>query len=305
MRKPTRGAWENRPYRWLARYYDRLFTFHLPWFQAARDRILGGILPEVESGCDLACGTGTTAVLLARRGIRMFGVDLSPAMCRLARAKARQRHLPVQVLHGDMRDFRLPERVDLVLCEFDALNHVPRKEDLARVAHAVSRSLRPGGHFYFDVNNELAFKKVWPGAWWIEKPGVVLVMHGGWIERHGVCGRSDVEWFVREGKMWRRHREHIEQVAWGAAEMRGALREAGFDRVRAFDATPFFAGDPRIEPGCRTFYLARKAATPGQRSTPGPSTGRNSSSFSARNRRIVPASVWPSSGSMSTPAGVN
>jgi SAM-dependent methyltransferase len=261
LRNSARGAGENPPYRWLARYYDQLFTFHLPWFQAARDQILGGILPEVESACDLACGTATTAVLLGRRGIRTYGVDLSPIMCRLARAKARRRRTALQVIRGDMRDFRLPERVDLILCEFDALNHIPRKEDLARVAHSVSRALRPGGHFFFDVNNRLAFEKVWPGVWWIEKPGVALVMHGGWIECDGVCGFTDVEWFIRDGKMWRRHHEHIKQVAWSAPEMRRALREAGFDRVRAFDATPFFTGDPRIEPGCRTFYLARKAAT--------------------------------------------
>ena len=259
MRRSARGAGENPPYRWLARYYDRLFTFHLPWYQAARDYILGDILPTVESACDLACGTGTTAVLLARRGIRVYGVDLSAIMCRLARAKARQRHAAVRVIQGDMRTFRLPERVDLVLCEFDALNHVPQKEDLARVSRSVSRALRPGGHFFFDVNNGLAFKKVWSGVWWIEKPGVALVMHGGWIDRDGVRGQTDVEWFVREGNLWRRHREQIEQVAWSAAEMRRAMREAGFNRVRAFDATPFFTGDPKIEPGCRTFYLARKA----------------------------------------------
>lgn len=74
-------------------------------------------------------------------------------------------------------------------------------------------------------------------------------------------GRTEVECFIREGKMWRRHREPIEQVSWSAAEMRRTLRKAGFDGVRAFDATSFFNNDPRIEPGCRTFYLARKAAT--------------------------------------------
>jgi len=259
LRKSPRGKGENRPYGLLARYYDRFFTFHLSWYQAARDHILGGILPTVESACDLACGTGTTAVLLARRGIRMYGVDLSPIMCRLARAKAGRRNAALQVIRGDMRDFRLPERVDLMLCEFDALNHIPRKEDLARVARSVARALRPSGHFFFDVNNRLAFEKIWPGVWWIERPGVVLVMRGGCVESDGVRGRTDVEWFVREGSFWRRKHEHIEQVSWTAAEVRRAMRDAGFDRVRAFDATPFFTGDPRIEPGCRSFYLARKA----------------------------------------------
>jgi SAM-dependent methyltransferase len=52
---------------------------------AVRKRVLGGILPRLESACALACGTGTTALLLAAQGVRVFGVDLSPAMCRLAR----------------------------------------------------------------------------------------------------------------------------------------------------------------------------------------------------------------------------
>ncbi len=43
------------------------------------------------------------------------------------------------------------------------------------------------------------------------------------------------------------------------AEIRRALLHANFDRIRSWDATPFFRGDPRIHPGCRTFYVARKA----------------------------------------------
>jgi SAM-dependent methyltransferase len=248
----------NRPYRWLAQYYDQLFTFHLSWFETARRRILGDLLPKVESACDLACGTGTTALELARGGIRMYGVDLSPVMCRLAREKARRSGLPLGVFRADMREFRLPEPVDLVLCEFDALNHVPRKSDLAPVGRAVARALRPGAHFYFDVNNRLAFEKLWPGTWFHEGGGVALVMHGGYDRRRDK-GWSRVEWFIREGRCWRRHRELVEQVARTPAEMRAALHQAGFDQVRAWDATPFFDTDPRITPGCRTFYLARKS----------------------------------------------
>jgi len=250
---------ENRPYKWLALYYDRIITFHLPFFEAARQKVLGAILPRVERGCDLACGTGTTALLLARRGIKMYGVDLSATMCRLAREKARKQRLPLRVIHGDMRDFRLPEPVDLFLCEFDALNHVACKEDLARVAGCVARHLRPGGHFFFDVNNRLAFEKIWAsGTWFAEKPGMAMVMHGGY-DREREVGWSNVEWFLRDGNCWRRHRERVEQVAWTATEIRETLRAAGFDRVNAFDAVTFFKGDPAIQQGCRTFYLARKA----------------------------------------------
>jgi SAM-dependent methyltransferase len=189
----------------------------------------------------------------------MFAVDLSPHMCRLARQKAHRAGVPLVVLRADMRDFRLPEPVDLVTCEFDALNHVPREADLARVAHSVARALRPGGYFYFDVNNRRAFEKIWPGTGFIEQPGVALVMRGGY-DRARDRGWTTIDWFCREGRSWRRHRERVEQVAWTRAEMYGTLRAAGFDRIGAWDATPFFKGDPKIEPGCRTFYLARRSA---------------------------------------------
>jgi SAM-dependent methyltransferase len=254
----VRAITTNRPYKLLAEYYDRLFTFHLSWFEAARERVLGHILPRVESACDLACGTGTTALLLAANGIRMFAVDLSPVMCRLARQKARRVGLPLRVLRADMRAFRLSEPVDLVLCEFDALNHVPGKADLALVASAVAKALRPGGHFYFDVNNRLALETIWPGTWWIEEPDVTMVMNGGY-DRVQDRGWTNIEWFLREGRYWRRRHERVEQVSWTATEIRGALRQAGFDQIRAWDATPFFKNDPKIRRGCRTFYLARKS----------------------------------------------
>jgi SAM-dependent methyltransferase len=144
-------------------------------------------------------GTATTALVLASQGIKMSGVDLSLAMCRIARKKARRLQPPLRIIRADMREFRLAQPVDLVLCEFDALNHVPQKSDLKLVTRAVYRALRPGGHFYFDVNNRLAFQKIWPGTWWSEKPSVAFVMHEGYdreLDRGwtNVDGPLDVRW---------------------------------------------------------------------------------------------------------------
>ncbi len=258
----------SRPYRWLAQYYDEFFAAFRSPIEAARASVLGPILPHVEIACDLACGTGATALILARKGIKTYAVDLAPPMCRLVRLKARRARLPVHVMRADMRTFRLPQSVDLVTCEGDALNHVRRKADLVRVAKAVQRALRPGGHFFFDVNNSLGFERYWSGTVWFEKPGVVLVMRNG---HSGQADRawSDIELFIRDGNCWRRRHEHVEEVCWNFDEIHSTFREAGFDHLRAWDAAPFFKAiaDVRrpdrknslIAPGCRTFYLARKA----------------------------------------------
>jgi ubiquinone/menaquinone biosynthesis C-methylase UbiE len=88
---------------------------------------------------DAACGTGRHAAYLASLGHTVIGVDESPEMLAVARAK-----LPA----GELRQGRLDElpladdSVDLVVCSL-ALVHVP---DLAAVFAEVARVLRPGGH---------------------------------------------------------------------------------------------------------------------------------------------------------------
>lgn len=162
-------------YEQLALYYDHLFEFRRP-FSAARRLLVEPLLSDVSMACDLCCGTGTWAVELAQRGIRTFALDLSPVMCRLARKKAKAAGVQVTVLQADMRAFTLPEPVGLLTCEFDALNHVPRKSDLARVLRSVYRALQPGGWFVFDVNNRLAFERVWSNTWFVDKDPVAAVM---------------------------------------------------------------------------------------------------------------------------------
>jgi len=246
----------GRPYAALAECYDELFGGMRGPGVLARKHVLGRILPKVKAACDIACGTGDTAVDLARAGIRMFASDLSPEMCRLTSRKARGAGVPVKVLCADMRDFRLPGPVDLLLCEFDAINHVPRKSDLRRVARCAARALRPGGHFYFDANNRLELKELWPKTFWFEQPRIAMAMHGGWNSKREL-GWLEVEIFRLKGRLWSRTTERVEEVCWSEAEVRETLRSAGFTKIRAFDAAPFYGAKSAMRPGYRTHYLAR------------------------------------------------
>ena len=242
-------------YHWLAEHYDSLISIDRTPLDAVRRHILDPVLPEVTSACELACGTGTTAISLASQCIRMFAVDLSPEMCRVAAAKARRAKVLLTVLRADMRTFRLPEKVDLVTCEGDAINHLPGKADLARVAKAVARALKPGGYFFFDLNNRLGFKEYWGATMYREWRGVVVVLRGT-LDLPNDHAWIDVDWFVRRGACWKRGHERVDEICWRPAEIRAALRSAGFASIRAWDSAPFFRSV--VKPGCRTVYLARK-----------------------------------------------
>jgi SAM-dependent methyltransferase len=174
------------------------------------------------------------------------------------RQYGRRKNVDVRVLRADMRSFRLPEQVDLVLCECDAVNHLDGKSELSLVARSVTRALRPGGWFYFEANNRAGFTRYWKDTWWNEKPGLVLVMRNG-NDAPNDRAWCDCEWFIHEGRgKWSRRHERVEEVCWSAKEIRSILKDAGFDRVSSRDAAPFF-NSPVITPGCRSIYLARRA----------------------------------------------
>jgi len=256
LRKRTKQS--PRPYNFVARFYDQLHGDAAPRMNRyARQKLLGDVLQRARSVCDLGCGTGTTAVELARRGLKVYALDLSPIMCRQAREKARRAGLPVRVICADMRAFRLPAQVDVVTCEFNPLNHLPRRSDLARVARSVSRALRPGGHFYFDINTRLTLERLYPSTYWFEKRNFCMALHGGYNRRRKKAW-LDFEWFLPAGKLWRRHREHIEDVWWTDAEIRRALRRAGFSRIRSWDGAKVRPPSAHSRPGYDAYYLAQK-----------------------------------------------
>lgn len=246
----------NRPFGLLAEHYDQVMPGAARMNRVARSAMLGRILAEAGSVCDLASGSGSFALELARLGKRTFAVDLSPTFCAHTRARARAAKLPLRVIRADMRSFRLPERVDLVVCEFAALNNLADRSGLPAVFRAVRRALKPGGHFLFDVNTPLSFATQCNVTYWYDTRDFKLVLRGS-LEDEKRRARLDLEWFLPRGRDYHHVRETIYNVCWTDREIRAALRQAGFRVVKVrdgIDVRPPFPGAVR---GTDMYYLAR------------------------------------------------
>jgi SAM-dependent methyltransferase len=99
---------------------------------------------------ELGIGTGRIAIPIAQEtGKRVVGWDRSSAM--LAVGRQRAGGLPIEFREGDMRELELEEPVELVICPFRALLHLPTWADRRRTFERVAAALRPGGRFAFNT----------------------------------------------------------------------------------------------------------------------------------------------------------
>jgi predicted TPR repeat methyltransferase len=99
---------------------------------------------------DLGCGTGLAAEVFAGMTTAIDGVDLSPAMIELARARRLYRHLHVGDIETCLAD-SMPD-YDLVFAA-DTLVYLG---DLTAVFRGVARCLKPGGLFLFTTEASTA-----------------------------------------------------------------------------------------------------------------------------------------------------
>jgi SAM-dependent methyltransferase len=97
-------------------------------------------------------GTGPGACFLARRGLQVDAIDISPTAIHLARMFAAQRNLEINYQVEDICNFSCPERrYDLVVDNFCLLRVIT--DERRRRALAVVRStLKPTGYFVLGTS---------------------------------------------------------------------------------------------------------------------------------------------------------
>lgn len=104
---------------------------------------------------ELGCGSGRVTLPLARDGHTVVGLDASAPM--LAQLEARRARAPqavaarIRTVTGDLRDFTVGGRFDLVIAPFNVVEHLYTRVELTAFLGRVKAHLAPGGALAFDV----------------------------------------------------------------------------------------------------------------------------------------------------------
>jgi len=204
---------------------------------------------------DLCCGTGTVANILAAKGYKVTGVDISPAMIEIAGRKARKSALPVEYRVANAADLSLHTTFDLVLCLFDSLNYILEASVLQVAFYRVSAHLERGGLFIFDMNTELALAGGLFDQNNIGSRGPVLYTWKSSYEPGSRICRIDMKFLNKRGGTTEEVKMVHYQRAYDNEEVSQMLHAAGLDTQAVYHAYSF---RPATSKSDRVFFVARK-----------------------------------------------
>ena len=205
---------------------------------------------------DLACGTGSLLFELKKRGIDIFGADISAEM--LAQAKDKSYELGMEdvlLLCQDMRELDLYGSVDTVICTLDSLNHLGSSGDIQKTFDRVSMFLNSGGYFIFDMNTVYKHKEILSdNTFVLENPEVFCVWQNSYHEENN---RVDIQldFFENHGKSYVRYEESFSETAYPQKTVENMLLKSGFGDIRVFDDMSFAPPAPDSQ---RLIYAAKK-----------------------------------------------
>jgi SAM-dependent methyltransferase len=118
---------------------------------AAVDPVVDFLAELVGSGAalELGIGTGRVALPLAKRGIRVHGIDLSEAMVARLRAKPGAENIEVTI--GDFATTRVDGRFSVAYLVFNTIHNLTTQDEQVACFQNVALHLEPGGCFVIEV----------------------------------------------------------------------------------------------------------------------------------------------------------
>lgn len=203
---------------------------------------------------DLACGTGSVAILLAREGLRVTAVDLSVEMLTVAQQKAQELPQPPVFVCQALQELRLPRAVDLAVCALDSLDYITDPHDCQEAIRRVYKALNPGGIFIFDVNTPEKLRAMDGQVFLDEDDDVYCVWRGEFDEDANICSYG-MDLFQRRGEVWHRSFEEHREYAYSQQQLTQYLKDAGFTHIHVYGDCQFEAPRPGEQ---RIYFSARK-----------------------------------------------
>jgi ubiquinone/menaquinone biosynthesis C-methylase UbiE len=217
-----------------ARFYDSLY--HFKDYAAATEklhRIIQKYNPQAKTLLDVACGTGKHLEHLLKN-YDVQGLDLNEELLDIAQSRCPG----IFFHHGNMIDFELQNRYDVITCLFSSIAYVQTAQNMRRTIHNFRRHLKPGGMIILEPFFS-------PENYWEDRVTANFVdqkdLKIAWMyisRRRGNLGVLDIHYLVGSPEGFECFQERHELGLYTAEEYLEAFYSAGL--VTDFDPEGLF-----------------------------------------------------------------
>lgn len=137
----------------LAKYYDAAYShlkelIDIPFYLEYAEKYGGPVL-------EVGCGTGRILLEIAKRGIKIDGLDASEHMLAILKQKIAEQssdlYNKISLFHEDMRYFSLQKKYNMITMPFRGFQHLHTIEDQLMALRQIKLHLNNNGVFVFDV----------------------------------------------------------------------------------------------------------------------------------------------------------
>ena len=135
----------------------KLYDFAVPDWEGEvdfyRELVAHSPLVKTHGVLEVACGTGRITLRLAKDGIKITGVDISPEMLDIAREKSAGTP-DVNWVLGDMRTFEIGKKFGCVIMPGHSFQHMTTPDDQVKCLEQIKKHLVSDGVVVLHLNND-------------------------------------------------------------------------------------------------------------------------------------------------------
>lgn len=240
----------------------RIFSADIPFYRERAKKSGGHVL-------ELACGTGRITIPLAEAGINIQGLDYSESMLEVLEEKVRKQPQIIRsylrFVHGDMRDFALPDTFKLIFIAFRSFQSLKTDEEAQKCLACVHKHMEDDGEFMINVFKPL--KEM--GDWWVNHQEQLdfqsTLETGEKVTRHSIRRAIDTERrllytdyiyriYHHDGSV-EALKDRIRLRYFYGDDLRGLLQNAGFKIAEEYG---WYDGTP-VDEGSEFIFVCQKA----------------------------------------------
>lgn len=244
-------------YNKFADFYDRLTAnADYPKIAGLINDLIKQYSDYDECIVDLACGTGSLSIELAKIGYYVVGVDLSENMLEAAKNKCSDISDNTEFLCQNMTELDLYGAADVVVCILDSLNHLKNNDELKQTFERVSMFTCDGGLFIFDLNTRYKHREILNNnAFNFSLDGIFCAWQNELNEKDdSVDIYLDFFELGDDGK-YSRYSESFKEILFDENTIDSLIKDNDFEIIGRFDD---FSEDPPNEKSQRILYVCKR-----------------------------------------------